>query len=362
MADGVVVGTVGVVGPVPRVSMPGDPTYLPDSIAGLAAREVVYPGMGDALFHRWVVTGPSGDEWEVVTTGLAVTRARRWRRPLAIGPTRVDYAESGDATVSQLYRRAGAPYPRRSSAGSSGPCASSTTTAGSARSRCSDALSASHWQPPSSARARGSALSTTARPMENPVTPRRHILQVEVQPGVVASAAGLGDDAAVLQAHCSRHSSTCRRPTPGSAAPSTRCTADDTSLQRATTSVTGIDESAGRGTRRAAGDELGAQRGDHGAVVGAQPRPRHAQGDARRVAALLRDHAAAVSWPPLRRRSAGGRRRARRRPAPPCGSARRRPPPGSDAATSATGTGSPSRSRASTQRATAVFRPENEKS
>ena len=33
-----------------------------------------------------------------------------------------------------------------------------------------------------------------------------------------------------------------------------------------------------------------------------------------------------------------------------------------DAATSATGTGSPARSAASTQRATAVFRPENEKS
>ena len=33
-----------------------------------------------------------------------------------------------------------------------------------------------------------------------------------------------------------------------------------------------------------------------------------------------------------------------------------------DAATSATGTGSPERSRASTQRATAVFSPENEKS
>ena len=112
----------------------------------------------------------------------------------------------------------------------------------------------------------------------------------------------------------------------------------------------------------AAGDHLGAQRGDHGAVVGAQPGPRDPDPDPLRRRRAPRPWPAAGSWRRPHRRSGGRRCRDWPRRRGPCGSARRRRPPGSCAATSSTGTGSPARSRASTQRATAVFRPEKEKS
>ena len=88
--------------------------------------------------------------------------------------------------------------------------------------------------------------------------------------------------------------------------------------------------SPGRGTRSA-------DAGRRAALLGHGPQPRvgrHPAADQQVVDALL---------------GAGQR--------PPCGSARRRPPPGRPPRRRRTGTGSPSRSRASTQRATAVFRP-----
>ena len=91
--------------------------------------------------------------------------------------------------------------------------------------------------------------------------------------------------------------------------------------------------------------------------------PGHPQLDAGRVAPVLRHR----PQPGVRRHSPAD--------APTCSHAvrrGRRPPPCAvststtaswhDAATSATGTGSPAASRASTQRATAVFSPEKEKS
>ena len=106
---------------------------------------------------------------------------------------------------------------------------------------------------------------------------------------------------------------------------------------QAWTSVTGIEESAGRSSADGApagGDHLRAERGDHRAVVGAQPRPRHPQRDPGRRAALLRPAPAAASWPPPRRRQQVVDAVLAAGVAPPCGSARRRRPPGSDAATS----------------------------
>ena len=117
-----------------------------------------------------------------------------------------------------------------------------------------------------------------------------------------------------------------------------------------------------RGRRSAALHQLGAEGGDHRAVVGAQPRPRHPHPDAH--------------WPrPARRPSpaAGSSRRRRRRSGCPrcrasgaASSALRvrtsQTASWKDAATSATAIGSPARCCASTQRATAVLSPENEKS
>ena len=57
----------------------------------------------------------------------------------------------------------------------------------------------------------------------------------------------------------------------------------------------------------APGHQLGAQRGDHRAVVGAQPRPRDPDPDPRAVGALLGHAPAAGSSPRRRRRSAGPR-------------------------------------------------------
>jgi hypothetical protein len=61
--------------------------------------------------------------------------------------------------------------------------------------------------------------------------------------------------------------------------------------------VTGIEESAGQtlpGGRASLEHHLGAKRRDHHAVVGAEARPRDAEGDARVVAALL-SHASLVA-------------------------------------------------------------------
>ena len=77
---------------------------------------------------------------------------------------------------------------------------------------------------------------------------------------------------------------------------------------------------------------------------------------------LGRPSPAAGSSRRRRRRSGCPRCPGRWRRRAPCGRARRRPPPGSCAATSATSIGTPSRCWVSTQRATAVLRPENEKS
>jgi hypothetical protein len=111
----------------------------------------------------------------------------------------VGYATSGDATVSELYRRSGAPYPRRTSGGLEWTL------------RLIDA-DGRQREIEVQRRALGLPLAATefgpgarffqldGRPaMEDPLTSSRHIFQVEVQPGVVASAAGLGDDDAVLQ-------------------------------------------------------------------------------------------------------------------------------------------------------------------
>ena len=129
--------------------------------------------------------------------------------------------------------------------------------------------------------------------------------------------------------------------------------------------VSGIAESAGRSSRlgaHARGDEMRAERGDHRAVVGAQRRPRARAPDAvpRRArssaSARSREFAAtpppmtSVSMPYVRHASIAFAVSTSQTASWNC------------AATSATGTGSPARSRASTQRATAVLRPENEKS
>ena len=91
--------------------------------------------------------------------------------------------------------------------------------------------------------------------------------------------------------------------------------------------------------RTAAGDELGAERGHHRAVVGAQPGPR-ARGPGRRGPRPARSPSpGAGSWRRRRRRSGGRRCPGRWRRRAPCGPARRRPPPGSCAATSPTSIG-----------------------
>ena len=104
-----------------------------------------------------------------------------------------------------------------------------------------------------------------------------------------------------------------------------------TPYRSTTTSVIGWEESAGRSRRRrraAAGDELGAEGGDHRAVVGAQPGARDADADARGLRRARWPSRAAGSWRRRRHRSGGPRCPGRWRRRAPCGSARRRPPPG----------------------------------
>ena len=111
----------------------------------------------------------------------------------------------------------------------------------------------------------------------------------------------------------------------------------------------------------AAGDHLGAERGDHGAVVGAQGGAGDADADARAVArssARTRSREFAATPPPIRMwsmPSATAASTALRVSTSQTASWK-------EAATSATGTGSPESSRACTHRATAVFSPEKEKS
>ena len=82
------------------------------------------------------------------------------------------------------------------------------------------------------------------------------------------------------------------------------------------------------GRRTSAGDHLRAERGDHGAVVGAQPGPRHphAYADARSPLLGHRAQPRVGGDPAADEQVVDARRRSRRRA--PCGSARRRPPPG----------------------------------
>src|SRR4051794_33999939 len=109
------------------------------------------------------------------------------------------------------------------------------------------------------------------------------------------------------------------------------------------------------------GDHLGAERGDHRAVVRAQLGPRYPQPDPGGLAALLGEHA---------QPRVGGHTAADHQVvhtlvlARPDGLAGEHVHHGllEDAATSRTGTSSPAARLASIQRATAVFRPEKEKS
>jgi hypothetical protein len=110
-------GSVRVVGPLRRMGYPGDPTFTPDRIAGLTAREVAYPGMERSDFQRWVVTGPAGLEWEVDGVGLGEQRAREIADRLSFTPTHVSYAAGADPSVSVLYQRTGPPYPNVTSGG-----------------------------------------------------------------------------------------------------------------------------------------------------------------------------------------------------------------------------------------------------
>ena len=127
--------------------------------------------------------------------------------------------------------------------------------------------------------------------------------------------------------------------------------------------VNGMAESAGRSRRRRdpGGDQVRAERRDHRAVVGAQLRPRYAQRDAarrRRSSASARSRELAATPPPITSVSTPWSRQA----SIALAVSTSQTASWKLAATSSTGTGSPARSRASTQRATAVFSPENEKS
>ena len=117
-----------------------------------------------------------------------------------------------------------------------------------------------------------------------------------------------------------------------------------------------------RGRRAAAGDQLGAERGDHRAVVGAQSGSRDPDPDApaasARSLAIARSREFAATPPPIRMSSM---------PWSVAASSALRISTSQTAswklaATSATSTGAPSRCWVSTQRATAVLSPENEKS
>lgn len=193
--DQVVGGIVRVVGPVRRVNQPGDPTRIPDRVAGLAADEIVYPGLGDARFHRWVVTGAPDGEWEVVTLGLSESRAREITDRLTFTATQVSYPD--DATVSVRYRRNGPPYPRHTSGGIDW---SLTLLDPSGRERQLEVrrdtlrlpLGAREFSPGT----RFFELDGHAA-MDDPVSARRHVLSIEVLPGVVASATAFGDEADV---------------------------------------------------------------------------------------------------------------------------------------------------------------------
>jgi hypothetical protein len=116
-ADNVVVGSVRVVGPRTSVSLPGDPEFTTDRVAGRPAREVTYPGMEVPDFRRWLVTGPGGLTWELDAAGLTESRARQIADSLSFTTTHVDYRAEPGSPVSVLYRRTGPPYPTRASGG-----------------------------------------------------------------------------------------------------------------------------------------------------------------------------------------------------------------------------------------------------
>ena len=131
------------------------------------------------------------------------------------------------------------------------------------------------------------------------------------------------------------------------------------------TVVNGIAESAGRSSRLGAtpaATRCEPEGGDHRAVVGAQLRPRYAYPDRRasraRCSASTRNRELAATPPPITSVSTPLARHA----SIALAVSTSQTASWKLAATSATGTGSPARSRASTQRATAVFSPEKEKS
>lgn len=113
----VVVGIVRVVGPREAMRYPGDPTLTTDEIAGLPAKRVIYPGMQDPSFHRWVLTGPGGLFWEVEAVGFTDVQARSIADQLSFTEAHVDYQAATAAPVSVLYRRSAQPYPTTTSGG-----------------------------------------------------------------------------------------------------------------------------------------------------------------------------------------------------------------------------------------------------
>lgn len=113
-ADGVVTGTVQVIGPRADISMSGEPDLRPDRVAGRPAHEVVYPGMETAGFRRWVVRGPGDQEWEVRTNGFDGRRAREVVDQITLTATHASYQESPGSDVTVLHQRTGPPYPTTS--------------------------------------------------------------------------------------------------------------------------------------------------------------------------------------------------------------------------------------------------------
>ena len=109
--DGVVTGTVRVVGPQRRIAMPGDPDLNPDRVAGRPAVEVVYPGMERPDFRRWIVRGPEDREWEVLSIGFEGGRDREVVDQLAFTATHASYTQSPGSELTVVHERTGPPYP-----------------------------------------------------------------------------------------------------------------------------------------------------------------------------------------------------------------------------------------------------------
>lgn len=111
--DGTVTARVEVTGPSRDIRWDGEPRLRPTRLAGLPAREVTYPGMGQSDFHRWVVEPGGGNQWVVESIGLTEVEARTVAEGLRIDDANVAWTQGDGPEMTVLDQRVGRPYPNR---------------------------------------------------------------------------------------------------------------------------------------------------------------------------------------------------------------------------------------------------------